>query len=673
VDNSDFFKLTENLVVARTRKRIKTYFDKDFHFPKHKKAINIFKTPLKLGDFEDFADLDEKLDLNLSAYQPSQFTMTREEFEAEQIRKEEKKRERGEVLKDDTQREFFLVKMMKILMLKRLESSWWAFYLTVQNIYRHHENALNQINEYKNTRDAVFIPSSFDMTPDEVDEEYEAQLESFQLGKKKPISLKEIDAVDRLDDFRKSIRRDKENLQLILSNLESFAKRFQENIQVDEKLVELIELIQHKQQSSNPKIIIFTTYKDTALYLFDQLQRAGFSKLGVVYGNEAMTNFGGKSSDINTLLQHFAPYTKLFLEKRWVGFEPKKSMETFDAWQDWAKREFSKTKHILENPIDILITTDVLSEGQNLQDADTVVNYDIHWNPVRVIQRLGRVDRIGSPNPEIQCVNFWPAPSIEKTIKLKTRVENRMAVMQFIGSEVIQNFTDEFSEIAENPLETRQTDALLRQMETSMEDIDGENSLGFDDFSFDVFKQQLLDYLNTHKKHLQDLPNGIFSGFKVAQAKDEGIIAFVGEKPKVMGKYSQYHLVHLDWKGNVLRDNHKTVLEFLADYQVGNLSSPADRQVPTDVDQGNPEELRKLAQLLADYIQGFSTREEVLPDGTVKQKMGTASLDALNKLKRGNKAVLQKIKDGDLSTQRFTHDQFDLITWLILTNQPSHD
>lgn len=673
VDNSDFFKLTENLVVARTRKRIKTFFDKDFHFPKHKKAINIFKTPLKIGDFVDFADLDEKLDLNLSAYQPSQFTMTLAEVEAERIKKEEKKRKKGDILKDDAQREFFLVKMMKILMLKRLESSWWAFYLTVQNIYNHHENAIKKIDQYKDTRDGALVLSTEDMNPEEVDEEYEAQLDSFQLGKKKPISLREIDAVDRLDDFRKSIRRDKENLLLILENLKTFEKNFQENSKVDEKLVELIHLITQKQQTSNPKLIIFTTYKDTALYLFEQLQRAGFSRLGVVYGNEAKTDLAGKSPDINTLLQHFAPYTKLFLEKRWVGFEPKKSMETFAAWQDWVKKEHPKTKNILENPIDILITTDVLSEGQNLQDADTVVNYDIHWNPVRVIQRLGRVDRIGSPNPEIQCVNFWPAPSIDASINLKSRVENRMAVMQFIGSEVVQNFTEEFSEIADNPLETRQTNALLRQMETSLEDIDGENSLGFDDFSFDVFKQQLLDYLNTHKKHLEDLPSGIFSGFKVAHDQEEGIIAFVGKKPKVMGKYSQYYLIHLDWKGNVLRDNHKTVLEFLAEYQVGSMTSPVDRQVPQEVDQGNPEDLRKLAQLLADYIQGFSTREEVLPDGTVKQKMGTASLDALNKLKRGNKAVLQKIKDGDLSTQRFTHDQFDLITWLILTNQPSHD
>ena len=151
-----------------------------------------------------------------------------------------------------------------------------------------------------------------------------------------------------------------------------------------------------------------------------------------------------------------------------------------------------------EKEIKLLCSTDVLSEGQNLQDADLVINYDIHWNPVRVIQRVGRIDRIGSPNNEIQSINFWPAKDIDDYINLKARVEKRMAIMKITGSEVINEFTDEFNELAEaEKLEDQQNANMLRQMERTMEDLDGEETLGFDDFSFEV------TFINTDNSILQ--------------------------------------------------------------------------------------------------------------------------------------------------------------------------
>jgi ERCC4-related helicase len=477
IKNNDFFKLTENLVVARTRNQIKLHFDQHIHFPVVQKPHNVFETPMKMGDFDGFTDLEEKLKLTLSAYQPTQFTLTKEEIEAKKklkqdiadkkaLKQKTNDNEKVDVTKDDVQREFFLVKMMNILMLKRLESSWKAFQLTVDNIFKHHENALNLIENYKKTKkDAQIENISFIE-----DSELADKLEKITLGKKSPIALTKIDKAGRIDDFRKAILNDKENLFLIQNNIKTFENLFNKNSFLDTKFKRLVEIIKEKQKQPNKKLVIFSTYKDTAEYLYQQLQALQFINLGLVFGNEAKsTHHQEKNSRIEQILQQFAPYTKLFLEKRWRDYTLEKNKENYQDWVSWMHKHHPEHSEVLNNKIDILITTDVLSEGQNLQDADMVINYDIHWNPVRVIQRFGRIDRIGSPNDSIQCVNFWPAADIDNYINLKGRVEKRMAVMQFIGSEVMQDFTDEFKEMAENPIEDMQNANLLKQMKDILE------------------------------------------------------------------------------------------------------------------------------------------------------------------------------------------------------------
>ncbi|MCB0541797.1 MAG: SWF/SNF helicase family protein, partial [Bacteroidetes bacterium] len=184
------------------------------------------------------------------------------------------------------------------------------------------------------------------------------------------------------------------------------------------------------------------------------------------------------------ILERFAPFTKLFREKEWE-FEPSSDelsdFEKYQEWIHWISENEPKTYKQLQNPIDILIATDALSEGQNLQDADMVINYDIHWNPVRIIQRMGRIDRLGSPNSKIFGINFWPSNNINSYLDLQGRIEQRMAAMQLAGSEVHLDFSDTFKEMAEDEnLENRMKARMIEQMQTSWDDIEvNEQGLGF--------------------------------------------------------------------------------------------------------------------------------------------------------------------------------------------------
>ncbi len=439
--------------------------------------------------------------------------------------------------------EHFLVKMMMILMLKRLESSWYSFMNTVERIYNHHENALDKINQYQKLKSNEFITideNSFtnDLITDQDEDEIRA-MENISFGKKHPISLSLIDEKGNLEEFKNAIKQDKKNLKYILDNVYEFKKDFEKengHSSKDTKLKKLLEIINDKQKGANKKVVIFSAYKDTVEYLFDQLKIREYKNFAMVSGDEnKVWNQAEALKKHETILERFAPFTKLFKEKNWNDFECSDDNlsinERYEEWQQYIAVNHANTFEKLNNPIDILIATDVLSEGQNLQDADMVINYDIHWNPVRVIQRVGRIDRIGSPNTEIQSINFWPAKDIDDYINLKSRVETRMAIMKISGSEVIDEFTDDFNEIAEaESLEDKQNATMLRQMETTMEELDGENTLGFDDFSFDNYRQQLLTMLNQKNKEFENMPNGVFSGFKVEnnEKQNQGIIALLG-------------------------------------------------------------------------------------------------------------------------------------------------
>lgn len=680
IKDSAFFRLTDHLLVARTRKNVKANFDNTIIFPKHKKPINIFKTPLKFGDVENFAELMDNMSLNLSAYQPSYYTITKKERERIAKEKAERKKkgvkgEKDDVLKDDVQREHFLVKMMMILMLKRLESSWYSFNITVERIYNHHENALSKITLYQELKKDTDIDEANDIDEELIDEDNSGILDSFFLGKKNPIRLSDIDAAGNIEDFKNAIKKDKKNLKYIIDNVLDFKKKIEPERSLkseDLKLEELLNIIIEKQKTKNKKIVIFSAYKDTVDYLYSQLSIRGFKDFAMVTGDE--NNVWNEKNSIkkhNIILERFAPYTKLFNEKNWSEFKPSApnltSEKIYSDWYKYIKLNHPLTYSKLENPINILIATDVLSEGQNLQDADMVINYDIHWNPVRVIQRVGRIDRIGSPNDVIQSINFWPAKDIDDYINLKDRVEKRMALMKLSGSEVIDEFTDEFNELAEaTKLEDQQNANMLRQMEISLEDIDGEKSIGFDDFSFDNYRQLLQNMLNQKKKEFENMPNGVFSGIKFDGNTEmqPGIIALLGypsqKKYNPDFNYLSHELVYIDLDGNQISNNQKVILEQLNQYHT------LPRFVDSKIESGNNEAIEKLSNALKIWINNQAKAEIELEDGSKKEVMSQAALDFVGKLKDNPKLSLEQLKKEGSISEKYDFNNFDLITWLII-------
>jgi hypothetical protein len=373
-----------------------------------------------------------------------------------------------------------------------------------------------------------------------------------------------------------------------------------------------------------------------------------------------------------TILQRFAPYTKLFREKKWTGFElsSKELLPElcFSEWKTWIKEHHPDTLKLIDNKIDILITTDVLSEGQNLQDADMVINYDIHWNPVRVIQRVGRIDRIGSPHQFIQVINFWPAKDIDDYINLKSRVEKRMAAMKIAGSEVLDEFTDEFNEMAEaENLETQQNANMLKQIENTFEDVEEKNSIGLNDFSFDNYRQLLLNMLSQNKKEFENMPNGVFSGVKIENSSEmkPGIIALMGysaiNKIGSRDEYLSYELIYIDLDGNQISNNQKVILDQLNTHYL------LPRQVDIKIDSGDSIAIDKLSNALRKWIDNQRVTEVEQPDGTTKEIMSEAGLDIINRLKNNPKSTIQKLKTEGTVSEKYQFNKFDLITWLIIS------
>ena len=661
---ANFFKLTDALTVARTRKMIEGHQD-GLEFPIKEKPENIFVTPKQIGNFESFEEILDRFPPKLSGYQPSYYI---EDFEDK------------DVLHDEKQRDHFLVKMINILLVKRLESSWFSFYSTVEKILDHHQNALERVRKYQEKK----IDLGFDDEDDTFfeDDDIFAQVEEHALGKKRKTHLIDIDRSGNIINFKKDLIADIEALQLLQSNLINFGNKIEKEIKKprnhkseDDKLEYLIDRIIKKRErgenNKNQKVLIFTVYKDTAFYLFEQLKARGFDKLAAISGDTSVVwNESGETKKYEPLLERFTPFTKLFREKEWA-FEPSSKdltlNEKFEEWQQWIETNDLKTYDKLQRPIDILIATDVLSEGQNLQDCDLVINYDIHWNPVRVIQRMGRIDRLGSPNKKIFGINFWPSNNINTYLNLQGRIEQRMAAMKIAGSEVHLDFSDSFKEMAEDEnLEQKQKARMLEQMQSSWDEIETEKSLGFDDFSLETFRQDLLAEYQPHKAFYDGLPNGIYTGFKgIDEGLSEGMIALLGYpcKPsKALNyEYKGYELIYIDYSGKSILLNQKEVLDILAKYK------NEERFVEKSIDLGVQTEIEKLSNALISWLQSQQSESEIQEDGTVKQKMGQATIDMLQKIKSGSKSSIEKNKEEGSASQKYNKDNFDLITWFILT------
>ena len=297
-----------------------------------------------------------------------------------------------------------------------------------------------------------------------------------------------------------------------------------------------------------------------------------------------------------------------------------------------------------------------------------MINYDIHWNPVRTIQRVGRIDRLGSPNQEVFTVNFWPAPNINEYLNLQTRIEKRMAAMKIIGSEDIKDFTENYGNIAiDTDLEERQNQKMLEQMQDSIEELETEKSFGFDDLSLEMYRQDLALELENRLNHYLQLPNGIFSGVAFTEAieneQKEGIIALLGSpvrKAKQKKAYQQLKLVYVDAQGKEILVNEKEILHYLSQQK------NAPRYGCEKLDIGDPEEVKHYANALAQWFEHQQANTIVDEGGNEQKVASTQSVNLLKNMLKGKKEAIKEVKTNEKSSEKYDKNNWDLITWLIV-------
>lgn len=389
----DFFEVLDSVTIARSRRHIEKYYDTTDigKFPERLKPISLRPCLTDLGDAINYNQIYELLiSLNLSIYTPTYYIMSSRLSKYEDLT-----HNKGTSLTQKG-REEGIRRLMSINLLKRLESSVYAFRLTIDRVYQLIQSTIETIHAYQSGEQILDLQELSDADEFDLDDQ---NTDYFSVGRKIKIDLADMDYFSWLRDLEK----DADNLQLLSLMIGDITPEH------DTKLQTLLNLIRDKQEhpinSGNRKIIIFTAFSDTADYLYHQVapfvkQNFGLNTAEVTGTVDGRTTIPRLRADLNTVLTCFSPISK-----------------GRDILMPGSTEE-----------LDILIATDCISEGQNLQDCDYLINYDIHWNPVRIIQRFGRIDRIGSRNQVIQLVNFWPDMDLDEYINLKSRVETRMKI-----------------------------------------------------------------------------------------------------------------------------------------------------------------------------------------------------------------------------------------------------
>ena len=484
----DFFKLLDSVTIARSRKHIEKYYDmnKIGKFPTRLKPISKSTEITNLPDFYTMEEIYNMLSkLNMSIYTPFDYILPNKISLYEEIY--DTKVKGGNVTLRQADREKSLQKLMRINLLKRLESSVDSFKITLNKILYLINETIKSINDFERNG----VESSVDninLENYDEDEDIEELLENnASIGGKVKINLKDMNTIGWKQDLV--------NDQQILTNLSNeFSKIKPEN---DLKLIELINTIRNKIDNpineNNKKVIIFSAFADTANYLYENINKV--IKLEYNLDTALITGTGTNkctldiSKDYNNLLMYFSPISK-----------------NRDILTEWADKE-----------IDILIATDCISEGQNLQDCDYLINYDIHWNPVRIIQRFGRIDRIGSKNKVIQLVNFWPNINLDDYINLKNRVESRMYMLDISATGEDNVLTNQSSDMQYRKAQLQK----LKEEVVDLEDMD--TGVSITDLGLNDYRMDLLEYIKVngnldyvlngmHSVVLSDEENGIEKG-----------------------------------------------------------------------------------------------------------------------------------------------------------------
>ncbi len=625
--SSAFFKLLDELTIARSRKHILRFYKDSVAklggFPTRHKPVSIYAEIDLQRRFLSYDKLNDEIsDYKLSLFAPSRYLKAEfKELPLYQTHSEDPF--------SQADRETFLVGMMKMNFLKRLESSVESFEITMARTIGKIEDLERKIKNYQATpnQNPESDELELNIAMPEADDDADDPME---VGGKFKYRLEHL----HLDKWLKDLQKDKQQLSLLHSSAQAVTP------ERDAKLKELKHLIERKVKNPttnkrgelNKKVLVFTAFADTAEYLFQALLSWAHKDLGIHIalvsgGGGNQTTFG--KTDFNQILTNFSPRSK-------------------------NRDKIPSMAQVGE--IDLLIATDCISEGQNLQDCDYLVNYDIHWNPVRIIQRFGRIDRIGSVNATVQLVNFWPTQDLEKYVNLKNRVEARMALVD-ISATFDDNLlkTGEIEELIHEDMRYRDKQLLkLREEVLDLEDFS--ESVALNEFTLDDFRIELSNYIASNRKLLEDAPLGLYG---VVPPNPEqkvispGVVFCLKQKgePKsgdTVNPLQPYYLVYVLNDGTVRFSfaQPKQILEIFRLLCAGKAAA-----------------YEQLCQL-------FDTETNNGADMSLYNKLLTAAVASIARtFQKRVAAGLQSSRDfiiPDLNEQAKDATDFDLITWLVI-------
>jgi len=623
--DTDYFKLLDTMTIARSRKHIEKYYNlADIgKFPKRRTPKNK-KTDIDLAnEFPPIAQVNRTIrKLNLGVYSPLLYVLS------DKVDSYNKKYDievaGGHSTFKQSDREKQIVNLMRINILKRMESSIYSFTKTVSNILDKIDATIARIDSGELDYDAQIDINEIELDENEYDE--------MMFGNKVKVLMQDIDLIK----WRQDMEDDREKLAFLLAE----AKKITPDR--DAKLHELKRLIEQKIQSpinpNNKKLLIFSAFADTAAYLYDCLSPWLLEQHGLYSamvsgsgGNKANLPVPKKMrhqirfSDINTMLTLFSPRSK----------------------------ECEKIFPDMQGRLDILIGTDCISEGQNLQDCDYLVNYDIHWNPVRIIQRFGRIDRIGSINDEVQLVNFWPNMELDEYINLEARVQGRMVLLD-VSATGEENLIEQNGTRQMNDLQYRKSQLQRLQTEVvDLEDISG--GISITDLTFNDFKIELMEYMKINREKLDEAPMGMYA---VSVPDDDlrntikpGIIFTLrqingAEQTKEQNALFPYYMVYITDDGEVkLSFLHAIkVLDFYKKLCGGKKEVLAELVAEFNRETDDGHNMSRYSTLLETAVQNLTQK---------KQEVGVASL-----FSKGGTTMQKELFDGI--------EDFELVTFLVI-------
>ena len=573
----DFFELLDSVTIARSRKHIQKYYDTTDIGTFPKRNIPISRRPglTDLSDAINYNEIFEQISaLNLCVYTPSRFILASkmEKYEAMYGKREGN---RGITLSG---REDGMRHLMSTNLMKRMESSVYAFRLTLQRIKDIIDTTLADIERYeKGQGGSSLVAEEFS------DEDFDFDDQNgFIIGRKVKIDLEDMD----YPTWKRELEKDRDIFELLISMISDITPEH------DSKLNELKEVIDSKITNpineGNKKIIIFTAFADTAEYLFDNI--SAYVKLNynldtaIITGSiDGKTTVKGLRTDLNTVLTCFSPV--------------------------------SKGKNLLmpseKAEIDILIATDCISEGQNLQDCDYLINYDIHWNPVRIIQRFGRIDRIGSKNSVIQLVNFWPDLTLDEYINLKARVETRMKIVDMTAT----GDDNVLSPEEKGNLEYRK--AQLKKLQEEVVDIEEMSSgISIMDLGLNEFRLDLLEFIKEHPE-VEHAPHGMNAVVAASDDCPKGVIYVLRNIRNEVNINSQnrlhpFYMVYLSDDGEVVID-HLSPKEMLDSFRFlckGKREPDKELCAALNAETEDGRKMDKYSGLLGDAIASIINRKD---------------------------------------------------------------